>query len=77
MASGNYLALKVSDVFPSDATIYAKIEVGNKGYVQLDEDRNVVFRVASNDQKIYFKVVSAVHGTVEYEFDLDLTLNES
>ena len=77
MASGNYLALKVTDVFPEDAAIYAKIDPGNKGYVQLDEDRNVVFRVASNDQKIMFKVVSPVHGTIEYTFNLDLTLTPS
>lgn len=74
MASGNYLALKVTNVFPEDALIYAKIEVGNMGYVQLDSDRNVVFRVASNDQVIKFKVVSPAHGTVEYTFNLDLTL---
>ena len=77
MASGNYLALKVTSVFPDDAVIQAKIEVGNKGYVTLDEDRNVVFRIASNDQKIYFKVSSAEHGTIEYVYDLDLTLESA
>lgn len=74
MASGNYLALKVSDVFPDDATVQAKIEPGNMGYVTLDSDRNVVFRVASNEQKIYFKVSDPEQGTVEYVYNLDLTL---
>ena len=77
MASGNYLALKVSDVFPEDAAIYAKIEPGNKGWVQLDEDRNVVFRIASNDQQIKFKVTSPTNMDMEYTFDLDLTLTPS
>ena len=74
MASGNYLALKVSNLFPSDAKVYTKMVEGNKPWVELDSDLNVVYRVASNDQVIKFKVVSAAHGEVEYTFNLDLTL---
>ena len=63
--SGNYLALKVN---ASDtATIVAELVGGTKGPVTLDEDRMIVFKVASNEQSVRFVVTEGNKSvTVEY-----------
>lgn len=55
MASGNYIALKVT---PSQegATVKTRMIPGNKPLQELDSDMNVVYRIASKTQKIEFIV---------------------
>ena len=73
MATGNYLALKFT---PTDenAVIQTRMIPGNKPLVTLDEDLNVVYRVASNDQVIEVVVDDSTGHYVEY-LSLNLTLN--
>ena len=73
MATGNYLALKFT---PTDenAVIQTRMIPGNKPLVTLDEDLNVVYRVASNDQIIEVVVDDSTGHYVEY-LSLNLTLN--
>ena len=56
MASGNYIALKVSTEDDEIAKFTAELTNGNKGEVELDSDKNVVFRIANKDtQTIVFR----------------------
>lgn len=47
---GNYLALKITA--PEDATTTVEVVGGSKGPVALDEDMNIVLRIASTSQSI-------------------------
>lgn len=75
MATGNYLALKVTPA-EEGAVVQTCLIPGNKPLVTLDEDLNVVYRIASNDQVIKF-VTTDSKGVHEQYLSLNLTLNES
>ena len=74
MASGNYLALKVTPA-EEGATVQTVMIPGNKPPVTLDEELNVVYRIASNDQIIKFITTDST-GVHEQYLSLDLTLEE-
>ena len=66
MASGNYVALKAT-IENEDATkITCELTNGNKGELELDEDLNVVFRIADkNTQSIVFRAYDSDNELLE------------
>ncbi|MBQ6447135.1 MAG: hypothetical protein IJJ10_06685 [Bacillus sp. (in: Bacteria)] len=71
--SGNYLVLKANSV--EGAVITAELIGGDlKHPVTLDEDKNIVFRIKNNNQKIEFKTTKDGVTSVK-QFTLNLTLN--
>lgn len=73
--SGNYLVLKADSV--EGATITALLIGGDmKKPVTLDEDKNIVFRIKNNNQKIKFTTTKD-GVTSTKEFTLNLTLNNA
>lgn len=54
MATGNYLALKFTKAI-GVTKVTVQMIPGNKPALELDEDMNAVFRVASTDQVIEVK----------------------
>lgn len=71
--SGNYLVLKADSV--DGATITAELIGGDlKKPVTLDSDKNIVFRIKNNNQKIEFKATKDGVTSVK-QFTLNLTLN--
>lgn len=66
MASGNYLAIiATKDTGVSKVT--CQIIPGNKPEQELDEDMNVVFRIASTDQVIRFKAYDSANKVLKSE----------
>ena len=63
--AGNYLVLKINSV-PSDAVTSVEVVNGTSGPVTLDEDKNIVLRIADKStQKV--KVLSSKSGQTKTE----------
>lgn len=79
MASGNYIALKVSTTDEDIAKFTVELTNGNKGELELDSDKNVVVRIADKEnQKIIFRAYDSDDELLEEQvYTLDKLVLET